>query len=157
MDTIRCRRAGAADVAEMALIREAGGWAGGADARRMGLYLAGEHHPQHALAERVVYVAERSGAMIGFIAGHRTTRFGCDGELQWLFVLPEHRGSGAADRLLDELAAWFVGAGAHRVCVNVEPENERARRFYERRGAKPMSEHWMDWPEIGEARSGAVM
>ncbi|MFL5383261.1 MAG: GNAT family N-acetyltransferase [Longimicrobiaceae bacterium] len=151
MEPATCRPATLADVAEMARIRDAGGWEGGAGAERMARYLAGEHHPQQALAPRVIYVAEAGGAMAGFIAGHLTTRFGCDGELQWIFVLPGLRGAGIADGLFDRLAAWFAGRGARRVCVNVEPDNPRARTFYARRGALPMHPYWMVWDDITAA------
>jgi len=150
-EPIEVRTATAADVAEMARIREAGGLPD--DAERMARYLAGEHHPQHALAPRVIFVAEQGGRMIGYVAGHRTTRFGCDGELQWIFVLPDHRGSGAADLLLDRLAAWFIGEGARRVCVDVVPENTRARRFYHRHGAQTLHRYWLVWPDIAVART----
>jgi GNAT superfamily N-acetyltransferase len=142
------REAAAGDVAEMARIREAGGWEGGAGAERMARYLAGEHHPQQALAPRAVYVAETGGAMAGFIAGHLTTRFGCDGELQWIFVLPGRRGAGIADGLFGRLAAWFAGYDARRVCVNVEPDNPRGRAFYARHGARPIHPYWMMWDDV---------
>ncbi|HET7228804.1 MAG TPA: GNAT family N-acetyltransferase [Longimicrobium sp.] len=152
MEPLQVRTAKPADVAEMARIREVGGWAGGAGASTMAKYLAGEHHPQHALAPRVIFVAEQGAGIVGYIAGHRTTRFDCDGELQWLFVLPEQRGSGAADRLLRALAEWFIAQDARRVCVNVEPENARARRFYHRHGAETLHPYWLVWPDISVAR-----
>lgn len=150
------REASAGDVAEMARIREAGGWEGGAGPERMARYLAGEHHPQQALAPRVIYVAEAGGSMTGFIAGHLTLRFGCDGELQWIFVLPGERGAGVADGLFDRLAAWFAGRDARRVCVNVEPDNPRARAFYARHGARPFHPYWMMWDDITATRAGSA-
>jgi ribosomal protein S18 acetylase RimI-like enzyme len=114
-------------------------------------YLAGEHHPQHARAPRAAFVAEVDGAMVGFIAGHLTTRFGCDGELQWLLVAPERRGSPVATRLLGELAMWFAREQARMVCVNVEPQNVRARRLYARRGAVELAEYWMVWSDMAVA------
>ena len=148
MPDLTCRPALATDVPAMARLRAASGWPGGAGAERMQRYLAGEHHPQHALPPRTAIIAEVGGAVVGFIAGHRTTRFGCDGELQWVLVDPAHRGAGVAARLLGELAAWFGAVGAMRVCVNVAPENARARRFYAQHGAEALSEHWMVWPDI---------
>lgn len=147
---IEVRTAAAADVAEITRIREAGGLPD--DGERMARYLAGEHHPRHALAPRVMFVAGQGGRMIGYIAGHRTTRFGCDGELQWIFVAPEARGGGAAELLLDRLAAWFIGEGARRVCVDVVPENTRARRFYHSHGAQTLHPNWLVWPDIAAAR-----
>ena len=139
------------DIPAIAELRRKGGWSGGADAEVMARYLAGEHHPQHALTPRVILVAEAEGQLVGFIAGHRTTRFECDGELQWLFVAPISRGTGVADRLFASLAAWFVEHDAARVCVNVEPDNESARRFYARHGATELNAHWMRWDDVGRS------
>jgi ribosomal protein S18 acetylase RimI-like enzyme len=136
------------DVPAMARLREQSGWDGGAPEARMRLYLAGEHHPRHARAPRVAFLAEAEGAVVGYIAGHLTTRFGCDGELQWLLVSPAHRGGPAATELLRRLAAWFARHDSPHVCVNVEPDNERARGFYRRQGARELATHWMVWPDI---------
>ena len=111
-------------------------------------YLAGEHHPQQALLPRRMWVAAETvvGAPIGYVAGHLTRRFGCDGELQWIYVVPEHRGTRVASELLCLLATWFAQQGARRVCVDVG--NERARRFYKRHGAVDLNEHWLVWNDI---------
>src|SRR5438445_13371805 len=58
---------------------------------RISGYMRGELHPQQALAPRVVLVAEGGEDIVGFIAGHLTRRFGCDGELEWLDVVAECR------------------------------------------------------------------
>ena len=100
MDRITYREATLDDVPAMASLRERSGWGGGASEAVMRLYLAGEHHPQHARSARVAFLAEFDGAAVGYIAGHLTTRFGCDGELQWLLVAPCHRGGPTATRLL---------------------------------------------------------
>jgi GNAT superfamily N-acetyltransferase len=148
MSSVLCREATLSDVDEMARIRAEGGWLGGAPAERMARYLAGEHHPQHALAPRVIYVAEEGTSMAGFIAGHLTRRYGCDGELQWIFVVPEQRGGAIAQLLLRRLAAWFLDQRARRICVDVDPENRPGRRFYRRHGAQDLNEHWLVWPDI---------
>ncbi len=146
---IAYRRALAKDVPAMAELRTASGWTGGASAETMRRYLAGEHHPQQALSPRVAFLAEAEGSLIGFIAGHLTKRFGCDGELQWILVAPAWRGSAAASGLFEALAGWFGTQGAARICVNAEAENERARRFYARRGAVDLSTAWMVWEDMG--------
>lgn len=149
---VRYRRATQADVAAMARIRAEGGWPGGADAARMAAYLAGRHHPQHALPPRAVYLAEDGGRMVGYVAGHLTRRYDCHGELQWIFVAPERRGSDVAPALLRTMAEWFVEHDARRVCVDVDPANEPARRFYRRHGAEDLNAHWLVWPDIASAR-----
>jgi ribosomal protein S18 acetylase RimI-like enzyme len=131
----------------MARLRIDGEGGGSAD-ERMARYLAGEHHPQQALLPRVSFVALKGDRMVGYIAGHLTRRYECDGELQWIYVAPEHRGSGVAAELLRRLAAWFAEQPAARVCVNVEPDNARARRFYTRHGAEELNKYWLVWENI---------
>lgn len=87
---------------------------------------------------------------MGLIAGHLTRRFGCDGELEWVSVQPRYRGKAIASELLRQLAEWFAKLGALRVCVDVEPSNEAARRFYRSHGAEDLKPHWMIWKDIGQ-------
>jgi ribosomal protein S18 acetylase RimI-like enzyme len=55
-------------------------------------------------------------------------------EVEQVYVSAAHRGSGIADTLLTE-AERLVGLGGHaKAWLAVAPGNERARRFYERRG-----------------------
>ena len=89
--------------------------------QRISGYLAGTHNPQRALPERAAFVAEDGGAVAGFVAGHRTRRFDCDGELEWINVAATHRGQGIAGQLFAAMAAWFLEQQAWRVCVNVSP------------------------------------
>lgn len=117
---------------------------------RIAAYLRGESHPQHAKAARIAYVAVEGEKVVGLIAAHLTRRFQCDGELQWISVRPGNRGRGVADELLRLVAKWFVEQGAHRVCVDVEPSNEIARRFYGRNGAVDLKPSWMVWEDISQ-------
>lgn len=148
---ITYREAGVGDAEAMDGARVAGGWAGGASAPVMARYLGGTHHPQQARAPRAAFLAEDGRVAVGFIAGHLTQRFGCDAELQWIFVAPEYRGGEVAGRLLRRLARWFVAQGARRVCVNVAPEDARARAFYTRHGAQELNEYWLAWSDVSAA------
>jgi GNAT superfamily N-acetyltransferase len=114
---------------------------------RITWYLRGEHWPQQALPERAAFVAVDDGKLVGFVAGHRTRRFDCDGELQWINVAEERRGQGIADKLMAQIGGWFIEQDALRVCVNVNPENITARRLYARCGARPLNEQWMGWDD----------
>jgi GNAT superfamily N-acetyltransferase len=145
METVQYRKAGLADIPRLIELPRAG--EAGGD-HRMAQYLAGEHHPQQALPPRVLWMASAGEAPIGYTAGHLTRRFGCDGELQWIYVVAEHRRSGVASALLRLLAAWFVEQGARRVCVDVG--DDEARPFYRRHGAVELNRHWMVWEDIGE-------
>jgi ribosomal protein S18 acetylase RimI-like enzyme len=115
---------------------------------RIARYLTCELHPQQALLPRVSYVALENESLVGFVAGHLTKRYGCDGELEWINVAPQCRGTGIASELLRLMAAWFVEQEAPRVCVDVEPSNAIARRFYMHHGAEVLNPHWLVWNDI---------
>ena len=115
---------------------------------RISGYLDGKSHPEQSLASRVAYVAVEGNSIVGFIAGHLTRRFACDGELEWIDVLAERRGRGIAQELLRHLAAWFVLQNAFKICVDVQPTNTVARKFYMRAGAVALNPHWLVWHDI---------
>lgn len=83
MSTVQYREADPSDIRAMARIRSEGE-EGGASEERMARYLAREHHPQHALLPRVIYVAWEGNALVGYVAGHLTRHYACDSELQWI-------------------------------------------------------------------------
>ncbi|MGH9728076.1 MAG: GNAT family N-acetyltransferase [Candidatus Acidiferrales bacterium] len=149
--TIIYREAESSDVPALARIR-AGDWGTEEYWRtRIPAYTNGELPSQHALAPRVIYVACDGDSVVGFIAGHLTRRFSCDGELEWIDVIPERRRSGIASELLRLLAAWFVEQNASRICVDVDPANSAAQKFYHRHGAEDLRPHWLVWPDISAA------
>jgi ribosomal protein S18 acetylase RimI-like enzyme len=149
---IAIRPATSSDIVAMAILRaETWGSEEYWQARIRG-YLEGKHSPQQALAERTAFVAVADTTISGFVAGHRTRRFGCDGELEWINVSSQHRGRGIADRLFGAISAWFVEQRALRVCVNVAPENAIACRFYARHGAVPLNAYWMIWEDLSASR-----
>ncbi len=81
-DTITYREATLPDLPGMARLR-AEQWGVGMEAhseKRIAGYLNGEVNPQQVLGPRVIYVAVKEDTIAGFIAGHLTRRFGCDGE-----------------------------------------------------------------------------
>jgi GNAT superfamily N-acetyltransferase len=117
---------------------------------RITRYLRGEHSPQKALAP--LFVAIDREELVGFVAGHRTTRFACEGELQWIDVREDRRRVGIAYRLVEKIGAWFVEQKAGRICVNVDPVNAPARRLYDKCGAQVLNEHWMVWDDARKMR-----
>ncbi len=143
---VQYRVAGLSDVPAMACLRGAERAAAEAWETRIARYLQGQHHPQLALLPRVAYVAETTDSLVGFIAGHLTRRYECDGELQWIDVVEQRRGQGIAGELLQMLATWFVEKEARRICV--DPANYRARRFYAKHGAEKLNQHWLVWNDI---------
>jgi GNAT superfamily N-acetyltransferase len=141
------RQATSADVPAMAEIRVGDAEVGPADTR-MAAYLDGVHHPQRALKPRVAFLAEVSGTIVGYIADHLTDRFGCDAEVQYLYVAPPFRRAGVAGTLLRHLAAWFVKRGAVFVCVDVNSDSASAEPFYSSLGATWLRPSWMAWQDI---------
>ena len=117
---------------------------------RIGRYLNVEQSPKEALSDRAAFVAVEGRTIVGFVAGHRTRRYRCSGELQWIDVAAERRRHGIAGLLLVAMAEWFAEQKALRVCVNVEPGNAVARALYEKYGARTFHEYWMVWEDIRE-------
>jgi GNAT superfamily N-acetyltransferase len=144
---VRFREATSADVAAIAECRSSDPAAGPAD-WRMAAYFGGRHHPKQALPPRVGYVAVAGNAVVGYTAGHLTTRYGYRGEVQYLFVAPEYRRHGVATALLQHLAAWFRDHHATRVCVDVNLDSPSAAPFYERTGARSFRPRWWGWDDI---------
>ena len=146
---MRIRPATAADVPAMARIRAEEWESFEYWLARIAGYLEGTHSPRNSLPTRAAFVASIDDAIIGFVAGHLTDRYGCTGELEWINVTGTHRGRGVASALLRAIAAWFVDAGATHVCVDVDPANLSARRLYESHGARALNPHWLVWDDIG--------
>lgn len=95
-----------------------------------------------------MWMATAGDSPVGYVAGHLTRRFNCDGELQWIYVVPDQRRNHVASELLRLLARWFVEQNARRVCVDVG--DDAARPFYRRHGAVDLNKHWMVWNDIGD-------
>jgi GNAT superfamily N-acetyltransferase len=144
---IHLRVATSADAGAMAQCRLSDPAAGPADPR-VAAYFNGLHHPHRALPPRIGFMALDAEHVIGYTAGHLTTRFGYQGELQYLFVALEYRRRGVATTLVQRLAEWFRKHDATRVCVDVNLDSLAAKPFYERLGARPFKPHWWGWDDF---------
>jgi GNAT superfamily N-acetyltransferase len=144
---ITFRSARIADIPALAAIRAAEWETEAYWTRRIGGYL-----PEEDTQGRTILIAEDDDTPVGFVAGHRTRRFGCDGELQWVNVVRESRGRGIGVLLIQQIGCWFVEHGVWRICVDVEPDNAVARRLYSRCGAKPFKPCWMIWENARDMR-----
>jgi GNAT superfamily N-acetyltransferase len=145
---IQYREATLADVPAMMKSHSAHSVSGPADPR-MTAYLNQQHHPQQALLPRVAYVALADHTVIGYIAGHRTTRHGCGGEVQYLFVSPKFRRRGIATQLFRLMAEWFQSQGVQGVCVALADDSPpEAKPFYQTVGATPLKKYWYAWQDI---------
>ena len=111
---------------------------------RITAYMIRQQNPQFALEPREVFVAvNEENEVVGMTAGHLSTRFHCEGEIQWLNVQADQRGRRIANKLLEALFAWFRQHNARKICINVKPSNDAARTVFARYGAEPMGPEWL--------------
>ncbi|MBL7645152.1 MAG: GNAT family N-acetyltransferase [Candidatus Hydrogenedentes bacterium] len=84
---------------------------------------------------RAIFFILTDGKPTGLAALYLHPELPGTGELLQVWVAPEHRGSGAADALLDALFRWGTEeAGFSRVIAEVKASNTRALGFYRRYG-----------------------
>lgn len=146
MSSVIYREAALADVPALARIRAAEWESEKYWSERITGYMEGRLHPRKALAPRIIFVASGDSEIVGFVAGHLTRRFDCEGELEWIDVIRARRRQGIGSEMVQILARWFAEQNARRVCV--DPGNSSARQFYTRLNAQNLNEHWMFWPDI---------
>lgn len=143
MRTFLIRETEDSDIAAMARIRAAEWETEEHWNKRIHDYLAGELDPKFALKPRVSYTCCEAKSIIGFIAGHLTTRHSYEGELEWINVLPEKRRSGSRESYF---VRWQNGSSYKTPCGSAWTSNLSnmiARRFYSRSGAENLKPHWM--------------
>ncbi|MDP8900080.1 MAG: GNAT family N-acetyltransferase [Actinomycetota bacterium] len=100
-----------------------------------------------------VFVAEDGGGVFGFASGGPRERFSRElreygGELQTVYVLPSHKGTGVGRRLVGAVARHLADHGVNSMLLWVFAENRAARGFYESLGGVPVGE---DGFELGGA------
>ncbi|WP_254271228.1 GNAT family N-acetyltransferase [Haloarcula marina] len=97
-----------------------------------------------AADERTVQLAERGDEVVGyvFVLPESMAHVWDAAVLNELYVAPDHRGTGVADALLDAAlsAAREQSLPLDRLVLDVDPDNERARAFYDRWGFEPWGE-----------------
>ncbi|PSP80336.1 GNAT family N-acetyltransferase [Halobacteriales archaeon QS_4_69_225] len=93
---------------------------------------------------RCVTVAERDDGLIGyvFLLPERLAFVWDAAVVNELYVAPERRGTGVADGLLAAAidVAREQDLPLDRLLLDVDPENDRARAFYDRHGFEPWGE-----------------
>ncbi|SHM48596.1 GNAT family N-acetyltransferase [Gracilibacillus kekensis] len=86
-------------------------------------------------------VIEEKGKIVGFISGgkERTGRFGYDGEIFAIYLLPTHQGKGLGKRLLKTFAGEMKELGYLSLLVWVLTKNP-SNQFYLKYGASKIDE-----------------
>jgi ribosomal protein S18 acetylase RimI-like enzyme len=90
----------------------------------------------HAMLE----TAEIDGDIVGFVQGRLVGTDPVVGEIEWLHVLPDHRGSGVGVQLLAEIQDTFRDRGATVVHGLVLGDNEDGTGFYTHHGFEQVGE-----------------
>ena len=89
------------------------------------------------------FLAERSGAGVGFVSAGPCRHEEAVGEVYAIYVRPDAWGTGSGWALMDAAVAWLAERWQEAI-LWVAEENPRARGFYERYG----------WVAEGDSRRG---
>jgi len=84
--------------------------------------------------DAVFVVAVDDGEVVGFVQSYLVERREPVGELDWLHVHPDHRGSGIGSALLERVESALRSAEVDRIEARVLVDNEAGTEFYEREG-----------------------
>ncbi len=79
------------------------------------------------------FVAEHSGAVVGFVSAGPCRHEDWSGEVYAIYVRPDAWGTGSGWTLMDAAVAWLAEQWQEAI-LWVAEANPRARRFYERYG-----------------------
>jgi len=90
-------------------------------------------------------ISTGDGRVFGFASGGPRERFSrelreYEGELQTVYVLPSHKGTGAGRRLVVAVARYLAEQRVNSMLLWVFTENRPARRFYESLGGLVVGE-----------------
>jgi ribosomal protein S18 acetylase RimI-like enzyme len=122
------------------------------DPENMAAYLAEAFGQQKQASElanpnATFFIAEADGLPIGYImllAGKApdcvTTNKPV--EVARIYVVKEWLGKGVGDMLMDKAIAWSTESGYGTLWLGVWQKNERAQKFYERRGFSVVGTHF---------------
>jgi GNAT superfamily N-acetyltransferase len=110
-------------------------------------YLNGASSPTAARPERIVFKACIGQKLVGFVAGHLTTRYGKDAEIQLFYVLQENQRAGLGGKLLLQFLDWAGRHNAKSLCVGIAPNN-KYKGFYLKYGGRYINPHWIYWDDM---------
>ncbi|MFN7686412.1 MAG: GNAT family N-acetyltransferase [Sphingobacteriales bacterium] len=111
-------------------------------------YFTGQS-PQTSKPERIVLKAVDNNQIIGYIAGHLTTRYNLDAEIQSFYVLKKEQRKNIGTKLLTEFLTWLTDMDARSLCVGIKPEN-KYKAFYLKYGGQFLNEHWIYWRDTDQ-------
>ncbi|MFB6090128.1 MAG: GNAT family N-acetyltransferase [Halobellus sp.] len=92
----------------------------------------------------VFVLAEDEGSLVGFAQSEIVDGRETVGYLDWLHVVPAHRGEGIGSQLLARLEQELVDGGVDRLEGRVLTENEEGVAFYEEQGFSEVGERTVE-------------
>ena len=111
---------------------------------------------ERLLAERNVFAhrAMRRAKLVGFVLSRMAAG---EAEILSVAVAPAERGHGLARRLLDLHLRRLAGAGCHAVFLEVDENNEPARRLYRRAAFREVGRRDSYYQHSGRATAALVL
>ncbi len=116
--------------------------------RRWVTYFQGQS-PQTSKPERVVFKVMSNDRIVGYLAGHLTTRFNLDAEIQSFYILKSYQRQGLGTRLLRHFVEWLISKKVTTLCVGIAPLN-KYKAFYLKHNGQYIDDHWVYWADIKE-------
>lgn len=97
-----------------------------------------EEHLRSIAPKQICLVAERDGALAGFVIGGplQDRASSGEGEVYAIYVRDEHQRVGVVAALLSEAARRLHELGLHGLLIRVLRQNAKGRLFYERMGGR---------------------
>lgn len=106
--------------------------------------------PTTSKPQRLILKAvNEEGRITGYLAGHLTTRYNLDAEIQSFYVLKEAQNKRIGTRLLTSFVTWLIDMNAVSLCVGINPGN-KYKAFYLKYGGQYLNEHWIYWPNTAQ-------
>ena len=90
------------------------------------------------------FVAENKNKIVGFAIGtiiEKPTGSWSYGYMLWIGVDPKQQGSGLGKRLVQKMTRTFIEKGAKMMMVDTARDNEKAIRFFTKRGFSDIEDH----------------
>ena len=95
-------------------------------------------------ADEIFVLAVEDGSVVGFAQSEISDGRETVGYLDWLHVVPEHRGGGIGSQLLARLKQKLVASGVDRLEGRVLTENEEGVTFYDEQGFSEVGERTVE-------------